>query len=81
MTQANRRQFACAAGLGLAGVLVARRAHAQTPGSAGPAEPALVDDLVAANRILVDQDVTDRPRPASTSFLIASVLPLSLIHI
>jgi ribulose-5-phosphate 4-epimerase/fuculose-1-phosphate aldolase len=59
MTQASRRQFVCAAGLGLAGVLVARRAHAQTPGSAGPAEPALVDDLVAANRILVDQGVLD----------------------
>ena len=59
MTQASRRRFVCAAGLGLAGVLVARRAHAQTPGSAGPAEPALVDDLVAANRILVDQGVLD----------------------
>src|SRR3978361_568538 len=29
------------------------------PASAGPADPALVDDLVAANRILYDQGVVD----------------------
>src|SRR5207245_1079469 len=33
---------------------------AQTPpASAGPVDPALIDDLVAANRILVDQGVVD----------------------
>jgi ribulose-5-phosphate 4-epimerase/fuculose-1-phosphate aldolase len=37
-----------------------RRASAQAaPASAGPADPKLVDDLVAANRILVDQGVLD----------------------
>jgi ribulose-5-phosphate 4-epimerase/fuculose-1-phosphate aldolase len=37
-----------------------RRAAAQTaPTSAGPADPSLVDDLVAANRVLVDQGVLD----------------------
>lgn len=59
MTHASRRQFVCAAGFGLAGALVARAATAQAPGSAGPAEPALVDDLVAANRILADQGMLD----------------------
>jgi ribulose-5-phosphate 4-epimerase/fuculose-1-phosphate aldolase len=50
---------------GLAGLLVGaglggRWATAQTaPASAGPADPSLVDDLVAANRILVDQGVLD----------------------
>ena len=37
-----------------------RRLAAQTgPASAGPTTPALIDDLVAANRILVDQGVLD----------------------
>src|SRR5712691_10590055 len=31
----------------------------QTPASAGPVEPQLIDDLVAANRILADQAVLD----------------------
>ena len=29
------------------------------PASAGPADPKLIEDLVAANRILVDQGVLD----------------------
>ena len=40
--------------------LFARRAGAQTsPASGGPVDPALIDDLVAANRILADQGVVD----------------------
>lgn len=43
-----------------AAVLAALPAGAQTaPTSAGPADPALIDDLVAANRILFDQGVVD----------------------
>ena len=34
-------------------------AQAAAPASAGPADPALIDDLVAANRILSDQGVVD----------------------
>ncbi|HEU5189246.1 MAG TPA: class II aldolase/adducin family protein [Methylomirabilota bacterium] len=49
--------------LGLAATAVALRAAspsaAQAPASAGPPDPALVEDLVAANRILVDQGVVD----------------------
>ena len=41
--------------LGLARPLLAQTA----PASAGPADPKLVEDLVAANRILVDQGVLD----------------------
>ena len=50
----GRRMF-CACG-GLA--VLAGRAEAQ-PASAGPPDPALLDDLVAANHILFDQGVVD----------------------
>src|SRR5215467_9070993 len=44
----------------VAAALVAARAWAQTaPASAGPADPKLIEDLVAANRILADQGVVD----------------------
>jgi HCOMODA/2-hydroxy-3-carboxy-muconic semialdehyde decarboxylase len=44
----------------LAHAMIARVANAQTtPTSAGPVDPALIDDLVAANRILADQGVVD----------------------
>jgi hypothetical protein len=42
--------------LSLATVLVERTVNAQTPpASAGPADPVLIEDLVAAYRILADQ--------------------------
>jgi ribulose-5-phosphate 4-epimerase/fuculose-1-phosphate aldolase len=53
-----RRQF-LKASVTAATLLVSRRAAAQAPASAGPVDPALVDDLVAANHILVDQGVVD----------------------
>jgi HCOMODA/2-hydroxy-3-carboxy-muconic semialdehyde decarboxylase len=59
MPLASRRQFLCAAGVGLAGTLITRHAAAQAPASGGPVDAALIDDLVAANRILVDQGVLD----------------------
>ena len=59
MLVTNRRQFLRAGALGVAGVLVARRALAQGPASAGPVDPKLLEDLVAANRILADQGVVD----------------------
>jgi HCOMODA/2-hydroxy-3-carboxy-muconic semialdehyde decarboxylase len=37
----------------------AARALAQTPASAGPVDPKLLEDLVAANRVLADQGVVD----------------------
>ena len=44
----------------IGGTLAASAAAAQTaPRSAGPADPVLLDDLVAANRILADQGVVD----------------------
>jgi ribulose-5-phosphate 4-epimerase/fuculose-1-phosphate aldolase len=53
----DRRAFLCAA---VATALVTARASAQTaPASAGPADPKLIEDLVAANRILADQGVVD----------------------
>jgi HCOMODA/2-hydroxy-3-carboxy-muconic semialdehyde decarboxylase len=57
MIEVTRRRFvtgaACALALGLP-----RRAAAQAA-SAGPAAPQLIEDLVAANRILADQGVVD----------------------
>jgi len=45
---------------GSVAALLATRAAAQTaPASAGPVDRALIDDLVAANRILADQGVVD----------------------
>jgi HCOMODA/2-hydroxy-3-carboxy-muconic semialdehyde decarboxylase len=60
MTHVHRRELLRATALGaVAAVLGRRRAWAQAPASAGPADPALIDDLVAANRILADQGVVD----------------------
>src|SRR2546423_12463118 len=60
MTRLTRRHFVTVATIGLAAVGAARRARAQTaPTSAGPAAPALIEDLVAASRILADQGVLD----------------------
>jgi ribulose-5-phosphate 4-epimerase/fuculose-1-phosphate aldolase len=61
MWHVGRRRF-LARSLTLGAVFVAssRRLAAQTaPPSAGAANPALIEDLVAANRILVDQGVLD----------------------
>ena len=46
---------------GFLGALMAAAVDAQAPppASAGPADPALIEDLVAANRILYDQGVVD----------------------
>ena len=58
----HRRRTFLAGGLAVAAALLAgpRVLSAQTPpASAGPADPKLVEDLVAANRILVDQGVLD----------------------
>ena len=55
-----RREFLASCTVLAAGVLlgVAKRAGAE-PASAGPADPALIENLVAANRILADQGVVD----------------------
>jgi ribulose-5-phosphate 4-epimerase/fuculose-1-phosphate aldolase len=64
VTQLARRGFVygCVALLA-AGVILSGRAAAgqgaAAPTSAGPADPKLIEDLVAANRILVDQGVLD----------------------
>ena len=57
----DRRRFLARSSLIAAGVVLGRPrvATAQAPTSAGPVSPKLVEDLVAANRILVDQGVLD----------------------
>ena len=57
----GRRRFLAGSSLLFAGAVLRlpRLAVAQTAGTAGPASPKLVEDLVAANRILVDQGVLD----------------------
>ncbi len=58
---ATRRTFLRSGSLGAAAiVLTARHVGAQsTPASAGPPDPRVTEDLVAANRILADQGVVD----------------------
>src|SRR2546428_11886921 len=57
---APARPFMAAGAVALSHAMIARVATAQTPpASAGPVDPVLIDDLVAANRILVDQGVVD----------------------
>ncbi len=57
----TRREFAVSAVLAFAGLAAQGLAMAAEPRpeSAGPAAPELLDDLVAANRILADQGVVD----------------------
>src|SRR5437764_5741144 len=62
MTALTRRRFTTGGALALAGAVLGapKRAPAQAaPASVGPADPRLVEDLVAANRILADQNVLD----------------------
>ena len=56
----SRRNFLLAYSTLTAGVLLGLAGRARSePASAGPANPALIEDLVAANRILADQGVVD----------------------
>jgi HCOMODA/2-hydroxy-3-carboxy-muconic semialdehyde decarboxylase len=57
----TRRGLIASAALALPELLAHRRWAAAQPGppSAGPPDPMLVEDLVAANRILADQNVVD----------------------
>jgi Class II Aldolase and Adducin N-terminal domain len=61
MRSLARRHVLIGVGATVAAIATARSAGAQTssPTSAGPADPALIEDLVAANRILADQGVLD----------------------
>src|SRR5689334_14964513 len=60
MPPTTRRAFLAAGAAAAAQAMLARAAGAQTaPVSAGAVDPALLDDLVAANRILADQGVVD----------------------
>ena len=64
MRQLGRRGLTCACvALLAAGVILSNRVAAgqatPAPTSAGPADPKLIEDLVAANRILADQGVLD----------------------
>jgi HCOMODA/2-hydroxy-3-carboxy-muconic semialdehyde decarboxylase len=62
MTTFDRRQFLGVPLLAFAGAAVAGRRFVfaqQAPASAGPAAPGLVEDLVAANRIIAEEGVVD----------------------
>src|SRR5438093_11377717 len=60
MLLTTRRHFIAVGAAALSYAMIARVANAQSaPASAGPVDPALIEDLVAANRILVDQGVVD----------------------
>src|SRR5262249_52864087 len=60
MSQTSRRTFLAAGTVAVAHAVSIQLARAQTaPAPAGRVDAALLDDLVAANRILVDQGVVD----------------------
>jgi Class II Aldolase and Adducin N-terminal domain len=61
MLSLTRRHVLVGVGVTVTAIAAGRSACAQAaaPTSAGPADPALLEDLVAANRILVDQGVLD----------------------
>ena len=60
MVQLSRRHVLLGVGTTVAALAAGRPTLGQAPPtSAGPADPALIEDLVAANRILVDQGVLD----------------------
>ena len=60
MRHVTRRRFVAGGAAALAAAGVASRALAQAaPATAGPATPLLIEDLVAASRILADQGVLD----------------------
>jgi ribulose-5-phosphate 4-epimerase/fuculose-1-phosphate aldolase len=60
MEHVTRRALLIGGASGLAVMAAARGAQAQAaPATAGPPDPKLIEDLVAANRILVDQGVVD----------------------
>jgi hypothetical protein len=59
MIDVTRRRFVANAAFALAATLHRPRRAAAQPASAGPAAARLIEDLVAANRILVDQGVLD----------------------
>jgi HCOMODA/2-hydroxy-3-carboxy-muconic semialdehyde decarboxylase len=54
-----RRRLFCGCAAALFAPMVCRAQTSAVSPSAGPADPALIDDIVAANRILFDQGVVD----------------------
>ena len=60
MEQVTRRRFFIGGTAAIASLgVIARAAAQQAPATAGPAAPAVIEDLVAASRILADQGVLD----------------------
>jgi HCOMODA/2-hydroxy-3-carboxy-muconic semialdehyde decarboxylase len=60
MKDVSRREMLAGSALALVSLAGVRAVRAQTaPATAGPADPKLIEDLVAANRVLVDQGVVD----------------------
>src|SRR5262245_47263195 len=58
----SRRDFLAGSGAALMGTMLGRSPLAvaqQPPASAGPADPHLIEDLVAANRILAMEGIND----------------------
>ncbi|MEP7304770.1 MAG: class II aldolase/adducin family protein [Acidobacteriota bacterium] len=82
----SRRRFLTVGGLGAASLFAWRASRVlavQQPGSAGVADPALIDDLVAGNHILAQEQILDafghisvrHPRGADRFFIARSVAP------
>jgi len=79
MSHPTRRTFLAAGAAMLAHAVIARcRARPGAPATAGPVDPALIDDLVAANRILGGQGVVDGYGPRERA---PSSRPAALSHV
>jgi ribulose-5-phosphate 4-epimerase/fuculose-1-phosphate aldolase len=82
----TRRTFLTASALLGAGAITASMARPQQPASAGAADPALIEDLVAAYRVLAQQEVLDgfghvssRHNRSATRFIMSRSLAPELV--
>jgi HCOMODA/2-hydroxy-3-carboxy-muconic semialdehyde decarboxylase len=82
----TRRTFLTASALLGAGAITASIARPQQPASAGAADPALIEDLVAAYRVLAQQEVLDgfghvssRHNRSATRFIMSRSLAPELV--
>src|SRR4030095_13115164 len=86
MIEMTRRGFVVGSAAIFAGAFARPRIAGAQRTSAGPADPQLIEDLVAANRILVDQGVLDgyghlsaRPDRDPNRFLMSRSLAPELV--
>ena len=89
MSVTTRREFLRACSLLAAGAWLARSPYVYSePATAGPVDPALIEDLVAANHILANEGVVDgyghvsaRHDKSPDRFLISRSVEIGRAHV